>query len=65
MAGDWIKMRGELFTHPKFIALSNCLIFSDKASQPFLTYVCGEDALDIGVLPRTARLWTWTLFALR
>jgi hypothetical protein len=51
MAGDWIKMRGELFTHPKFIALSNCLIFSDKASQPFLTYVCGEDALDIGVLP--------------
>jgi hypothetical protein len=49
LAGDWIKMRDELWTHPRFIALSNHLIYNDDPG--FLVYVCGEDALDIGIFP--------------
>jgi hypothetical protein len=29
MAGDWIKMRGELWTHPKFLSLCDALVHSD------------------------------------
>jgi hypothetical protein len=51
MAGDWIRMRGELWTHPKFIAMSNMLIYgNEQHSVGFLTYVCGEDALGIGAI---------------
>lgn len=50
MAGDWIKMRGELLTHPRFLSLCSALIY--RADPPgLLVYVCGADALDIGVMP--------------
>lgn len=49
MAGDWIKFRGELETHPKLLAMANELIFGDGYGM--LLYACGPDALGIGVLP--------------
>jgi hypothetical protein len=53
MAGDWIKMRGELWTHPKFIALSNMLIYGEEEGKNIgmLTYACGWDALGLDVFP--------------
>jgi hypothetical protein len=53
MAGDWIKMRGELWTHPRFIALSNMLIYCDKDEHHIgmLVYACGWDALQLDVFP--------------
>jgi hypothetical protein len=61
MAGDWIKMRGELATHPRLSAIYNQLVYGDDSG--FLIYVCGMDALDIGVVP--ARDDTVTERALR
>jgi hypothetical protein len=49
MAGDWIKMRSELATHPRFFAIANELIYGDDCG--LLVYACGEDALGIGALP--------------
>jgi hypothetical protein len=49
MAGDWIKMRAELATHPRLLSIYNELVFGDDPG--FLIYVCGSDALDIGVMP--------------
>jgi hypothetical protein len=49
VAGDWIKMRAELLTHPRFIALCNNLIYGENPG--LLVYTCGEDALEIGVMP--------------
>lgn len=43
MAGDWIKMRGGLFSHPKFLSLSSGLIHGEN-SAGLLAYVCGVDA---------------------
>ena len=51
MSGDWIKMRGELWTHPKFIALSNALIYTEGLCEGMLAHACGEDVLAIGVMP--------------
>lgn len=42
-------MRTELWTHPKFIALSNMLVYSDERIG-MLEYTCG-DGLGIGVFP--------------
>jgi hypothetical protein len=49
MAGDWIKFRGELFQHPKFLALSDELVYGDDPG--LLIYTCGLDALGIGAFP--------------
>lgn len=49
MAGDWIKWRAELSTHPRFMALCSSLIFDD-ARHGMLVYACG-DSLGIGVMP--------------
>lgn len=53
MASDWIKVRNELWTHPKFIALANVLIYGDGngANLDFLIYVCGEESLPINAIP--------------
>ncbi len=50
MALDWIKFRGELFSHPRFISLCSALVY-DAERPGMLLYVCGADALDIGVMP--------------
>ena len=50
MAGDWLKWRVDLQTHPRFITLANDLIYNEDRIG-LLVYVCGEDALDIGVFP--------------
>lgn len=50
MAGDWIRMRGELWTHPKFLALVQACIYLED-SPGMLVYACGEDTLGIGGLP--------------
>lgn len=50
MASEWIKVRQELFTHPKFLALCSRLIFDD-AEHGLLIYSCGDDALGVGVVP--------------
>ncbi len=56
MADDWIKMRGELWTHPRFLSLYSHLVYTDDGQCPgFLRYVCGEDALGIGVYPPSNR----------
>lgn len=49
MAGDWIKMRSELATHPKLKAIYNALVYGDDPG--LLVYVCGSDALGIGAMP--------------
>lgn len=50
MAGDWIKMRNELWTHPKFIALANLLIYpTDDCGM--LAYACNRDALQASATP--------------
>jgi hypothetical protein len=49
MAGDWIKMRSELFTHPKFLSLCSKLIY-DEDEVGLLIYTCG-DALGLDVFP--------------
>lgn len=56
MAGDWIKMRAELYTHPRFIALCSALIFNEQWPG-MLVYTCG-DALEIGVMPPSHRTVT-------
>lgn len=43
MANDWIKMRQELFTHPRFLALTRELVYGNDSG--ILLYACG-DALD-------------------
>lgn len=43
MADEWIKMRSELWTHPRFVTLSNRLIYSKEFNVSFSRYVCGED----------------------
>lgn len=53
MAGDWIKMRGALWTHPKFLSLASHLSFSGDPGM--LVYACGEDALGIGAVPASDR----------
>lgn len=53
MAGEWIKMRGELLTHPRFLSLCNSLIFGDNPG--LLLYVCGEDALGVGAVPPSSQ----------
>ena len=50
MAGDWIKMRAELATHPRFLSLCSELIFGENCGG-FLAYVCGEEVLGIGAYP--------------
>ena len=49
MAGDWIKMRAELFTHPRFLSLCSALIYGEH--HGLLLHVCGPDALGVGVMP--------------
>lgn len=49
MAGDWIKMRLELFTHPRFLSLCSILIYGEH--HGLLVYACGADALGLGSLP--------------
>ena len=49
MASLWIKMRSELWTHPKFIALSNMLVYSDEHIG-MLEYTCGDN-LGLDVFP--------------
>lgn len=53
MAGEWIRYRQELETHPRFLSLCTRLIYGDSA-EPFLAYACGEVALIEG-LPGTGR----------
>jgi hypothetical protein len=48
MAGDWIKMRDELFTNPKFLRIVRILMYGE--SSGLLVYACG-DSLPIGVFP--------------
>lgn len=62
MAGDWIKMRAELTTHPRFLALCRELTSGDCA-EGFLSYVLGEEVLEKGVYP--PRNETVTVRALR
>lgn len=50
MAWDWIKMRAELWTHPRFLSLCSELIY-DPDYPGLLIYACGQDALGIGGLP--------------
>lgn len=50
MAGDWIKVRQELFTHPRFLALAHDLIYNDDRPG-LLIYVCGENALGVNTIP--------------
>ena len=43
MASNWIKMRDDLWTHPKFIGLCNALIYGDNArSFGLAEFVFGE-----------------------
>lgn len=53
MAGDWIRFRSDLWTHPRFISLSNSLIYCEEGhlNVGFLSYVCGNDALELDVHP--------------
>jgi len=48
MAGDWIKWRTELLTHPRFMSLCGILIYGENPGM--LIYACG-DALGIGAYP--------------
>ncbi len=41
MAADWIKMRGELMTHPKFLSLCSSLL-SGEGREGLLEYACGS-----------------------
>lgn len=50
MAGDWIRMRLELWTHPKFLSLCEALIF-DEERPGLLIYTCGAENLGIGCYP--------------
>lgn len=50
MAQEWIKMRAELFTHPRFLSLCSQLVYTDD-SPGLLVYTCGPGALELGVLP--------------
>lgn len=52
VAGDWIKFRSELWTHPKFIALVNGLL-NDEECHGLHTYACGDLGLD--VYPRSPK----------
>jgi hypothetical protein len=47
MAGDWIKFRPELETHPRFLRLCADLIYGDEP-HGLLYYACGDDALAEG-----------------
>jgi hypothetical protein len=49
MAGDWIKMRDELYTHPKFLRMARTLVYGENPG--LLLYVCGSDSLGIDVFP--------------
>lgn len=62
MAGDWIRMRTELLTHPKYLSLCSRLIY-DANPPGLLVYTCGADALEIGVMPPSNE--TVTVRALR
>lgn len=43
MASNWIKMRDDLWTHPRFIGLNNALIYGDDSKNFGLAeYVFGE-----------------------
>jgi uncharacterized phage protein (TIGR02220 family) len=52
VAGDWIKFRSELWTHPKFIALVNGLL-NDHEGHGLHSYACGDLGLD--VYPRSQK----------
>jgi len=48
--GDWIKVREELKSHPRFLAMCSILIFDEQKNEGLLHFVCG-DALGIGAVP--------------
>ena len=53
MAGDWIKMRAELYTHPRFMRLFSHLIADDPACGLF-AYACNEETMASLDMPRNA-----------
>jgi hypothetical protein len=52
MSADWIKMRIDIYTHPRFLSLCSLLMYhNDRPGM--LVYACGEDALRIGAIPQS------------
>jgi len=50
MNGEWIKMRGELLTHPRFLALYSALLHGDDP-HGLIRYAVAEESLPYGVHP--------------
>lgn len=55
MAGDWIKYRADLATHPKFLAICSALMYPDPEADPpdwlgLHKYTCGDN-LGIDAMP--------------
>jgi hypothetical protein len=49
MAGEWIRTRSELAAHPRVLRMARTLIYG--GGHGLLAYACGEENLEIGVLP--------------
>ena len=51
MAGDWIKMREQLYTHPKLIGLTKTLIYDESLAIGLLKYCIPEQEITFNTLP--------------